>query len=412
MRTINTQRVVITGAGAVSPYGANSTALYEGLWQNTCALTQLAPSKALQCTVGGRIPPLPSATIKSIARESRRSMSPMSVYATLASIEALTAAQFSLEKLNNTPMGVSIGSTLGSPEALHEFFHAYITTGTLDSIRSTTFFKFMGHSVASNVAMALGLKGRLLAPAAACASGLVALGMGYESIAYGHENIMLCGGADEFHILSAATFDKMQASSTQKTPSMASLPFDTQRSGVVVSEGVGVLVLESLQSALSRKAPILAEISAYASTTSAQSMAHPMQESMQECMQKALSQAQLFPKNMDYINAHATATIAGDMAEGLAIEHVFGAMNIPTSSLKGHLGHTLGASGSIESIACIHMLKKQELLPTLHLQNIDEQCGKLDHIRHIRPQSIRHCMKNSFAMGGVNASMIFSQYIP
>ncbi len=413
MQRLNKKRVVITGMGAVSPFGQGVDALCHNLWQGQCALQNLEGKiesiDSLGSFVGGLVE---NVSVKSIPRDVRRTMSSMSAYATLASLEALEQAQIIVDgnKDNLPPMGVSIGSTLGSPAALYDFFHEYITTRTLDSIRATTFFKVMSHSVASNVAMALGLRGRLLAPAAACASGLVSLGMAYENIAYGQEERMLAGGADEFHVLTAATFDKMQAASLEKNPMQASLPFDTRRSGVIVSEGVGILFVESLDSALARKAPILAEIKGYASTTSPYSIAHPDIEGMQECMQKTLHDSALTPQDIGYINAHATATKAGDVAEGKAIEALFGKEAVPVSSLKGHLGHTMGASGSIESIACIRMLHKAELLPTLHLHEPDLACGYIDHITHVRPQNMRYCMKNSFAMGGVYSSMIFAKF--
>ncbi len=401
------KRVVITGMGAISPFGDGCETLYHNLWQGNCGLTPLADKAlaSLECAVGGIVPEL---NTKRIPREVRRTMSPMSMYATLAAWEALESAN--LDKGNLPNMGIAIGSTLGSPEALYDFFYEYITNNSLDSVRSTTFFKVMGHSVASNVALALGLQGRLLAPAAACASGLVSLGLAYETIAHGKEDRMLCGGADEFHILTAATFDKMQAASHAKDPALASLPFDTRRSGVVVSEGVGILLLESLEAALERNAPILAEITGYASLTSPYSIAHPDVEGMQKCMQQAIINANLTAKHIDYLNAHATATAAGDMAEGKAIENIFGQKGVAVSSLKGHMGHTMAASGSLESIACIEMLTKSKLLPTLNLQNPDPECANLDHITSIRQKNIEHCLKNSFAMGGIYSSMIFSKY--
>ncbi len=424
---MRTQRVVITGMGAVSPFGEGCELLCQNLWQNHCGISALKEREgttstkgtestgeaesertpmASECAVGGLVPAIQT---KRIPRDVRRTMSPMSMYATLAAWEALAHA--GLDKNALPPMGIAIGTTLGSPEALHDFFYEYITQNNVDSVRSTTFFKVMGHSVASNLALALGVRGRLLAPAAACASGLVSLGLGYETIAHGLEERMLCGGADEFHMLTVATFDKMQAASHAKEPACASLPFDTRRSGVVVSEGVGLLLLESLESALARQAPILAEISGYASTTSPYSIAHPDSEGMRECMEKALNAASLDAHNIDYVNAHATATTAGDAAEARAIGALFGEHAVPVSSLKGHLGHTLAASGSLESIACVDMLQQQALLPTLHLQQLDSACAQLDHITTIRGKDITHCMKNSFAMGGIYASMVFSRFV-
>lgn len=403
------QRVVITGLGAISPYGEGCPALLNGLYGSLCALRPVDASDVagLVYAAGGKVPHIDQ---KRINRELRRTMSPMSIYASLAAWQALEQAGIDRAQPNKPRIGIAIGSTLGSSQALYDFFAEYIATGSVDGVRSTAFFKVMGHSVASNVAMACGASGRLLAPSAACSSGLCGIGLAYESIQQGKETMMLCGGADEFHILTAATFDRMNAASHEQDPLRASLPFDVKRSGIAISEGAGVLFLESLESALSRQATILAEITGYASNTSPHSIVHPDTDSMRQCMQSALEEAQLGTKDIDYVNSHATATLAGDSAEGQAIEKLFGAYTVPVSSLKGHIGHTLGASGALESIACIAMMQKNCLLPTLHLTEPDKACGKLDHVQKLRPQPLRHCVKNSFAMGGIYCSLVLSRY--
>lgn len=421
------QRVVVTGMGAVSPYGEGANALWSGLASGKTALHAIDASMVpgLLCAVGGVAPKVNE---KRISRDVRRTMSPMSIHATLAAWEALAQAGLSeilngnskannadtsnIAALKNT-LGVSIGSTLGSPRELHNFFAEFIQNGTLDSVRSTVFFKIMGHSVAANVAMACGVHGRLLAPAAACASGLMGIGLGFEAIRYGKERAMLCGGADEFHILTAATFDRMNAASHESEPCRASMPFNSQRNGIAVSEGAGVLLLESLDSAILRGAPILAEITGYASNSSTQSIAQPESESMYRCMERALSDAECTPKDIGYICAHATSTPIGDISEGQALEKLFGENGVPVSSLKGHLGHSLAASGALESIATIQMMQHGTLLPTLHTQNPDPNCGKLDHIlaqRTIENAPLRHCLKNAFAMGGINCSLVISAW--
>lgn len=222
--------------------------------------------------------------------------------------------------------------------------------------------------------------------------------------------MMLCGGADEFHILTAATFDRMNAASHATEARQASCPFDAKRNGIAVSEGAGVLFIESLDSAKKRGATILAEITGYASNTSARSIAHPDSETMQACMAEALEDAHVQHDDINYINAHATSTPAGDTAEGNAIEGLFGAKAVPVSSLKGHLGHTLGACGALESIACVQMMKESLVLPTLHLENPDNTCGNLLYIQEIQAKYIQHCIKNAFAMGGIYYSLVLSQY--
>lgn len=402
------QRVVITGMGAVSPYGEGCKALLTGLGAGQCALAPFDPREVagLSCRVAGRVPPL---DVRRISRELRRSMSPMSCHATLAAWEALAQAGLRHEA-DMPPVGVSIGSTLGGPAALQDFFAEYLGSGGMENVRTTTFFKVMGHTVASNVAMACGARGRLLAPAAACASGLMAIGLGYECIAAGRERLMLCGGADEFHALTVATFDRMQAATPGEDPLRASLPFHRARQGIVVSEGAGVLLLESLDSALARNAPILAEICGFASQCSPGGIAAPQTDTMRNCMEAALDDAALSPRDIALVNAHATGTLAGDSAEGQAIAALFGPEGVAVNSLKGHMGHSLAASGALESMACVDMLQHGYALPTLHLDDPDPACGALGHVRALTPLPLRHCLKNAFALGGVYCSLVLRRW--
>ena len=402
------QRVVITGMGAVSPYGEGVARLIEGLDSGRNALSPLPEHgvEGVGCRVAGLTPPVRE---KRIPRELRRAMSPMSVYACLAAWEALEQAGFAPgEALAGA--GVSIGSTLGSPRTLHEFFADFLRENSVESVRSTVFFKVMGHSAASNVALACGCGGRVLAPAAACASGLVGLGLGYEAIASGREQYMLCGGADEFHLLTAATFDRLGAASHATDPARASLPFDAARQGIVCGEGAGVLLLESLDSALARGASILAEVRGFSMINSA-NIAQPDAESIARAMREALQDALLKPEDIAFVNAHATATEQGDVAEGQAIAGIFGART-PVNSLKGHLGHTMAACGALESIACVESLRLGRIWPTLGLSQPDPLCGELNHVTNIStlPEQNRALLKNCFALGGCTCSMVFETY--
>ncbi len=405
-------RVVITGMGAVSPYGEGCQALFRGLEQGLCAVRPLPPQElgGVNCRVAALVPPLDA---RRIPRELRRTMSPMSVQAFFAAAEAVTMAGLAGPdgSLCLPQAGVAMGSTLGSPQELSTFFDALLREHSLESMRSTVFFKVMSHTVAANLALAFGCRGRTLAPAAACASGLMAIGLAFEAIASGRESLMLCGGADEFHPLTAGTFERLGAASLCGEPLLASLPFDERRSGVVCGEGAGVLVLESLESALARQAPILAEVRGFASVSSPANMAHPDAEAIAHCMQRALDDAGLGPYDLACVNAHATGTLSGDMAEGQAIARVCGNAT-PVNGLKGHLGHTMAASGALESIACIQMLGCGCFVPTLGLEQPDRNCGGLNHIRRQEKLKGRAVLKNSFALGGCNCSLVFDTYYP
>ena len=397
------KRVVVTGLGAVSPFGEGVSAMYEGVRDNRCALTTLPEYKleGLSCRVAGLVPPLQE---KRIPRELRRSMSPMSIFACLAAWEALTNAGLSTRP--GQRMGVAVGSTVGSPTMLHEFFEMFLREHSVESMRSTVFFKVMSHTVAANVALACGCAGRT--PAAACASGLMSLCLGFEAIAAGREEMMLCGGADEFHLLTSATFDRLGAASHTEDPDCASRPFDAERTGIVCGEGAGILLLESLESAQARNAPILAEIRGAAISSSPGSIAQPDAAAIAGCMRRTLEDAGAQPQDVAYVNAHATATEFGDIAEGQAIEAVFGS-TAPVSSFKGHLGHTMAASGALESILCIEMLQSSTYFPTRGLRNPDVRCGNLNHMNGQLHKPSGLVLKNSFALGGCNCTIIFDR---
>jgi len=401
------QRVVVTGMGAVSPYGEGVVALMSGMRDNVCALRPLPEYQlqGLSCRVAGLVPPLDE---RRIPRELRRTMSPMSIFACLAAWEALAQAGFDPgPALPRT--GVAIGSTLGSPQMLHEFFDLFLRELSVESMRSTVFFKVMGHTVAANVALACGCGGRTLAPAAACASGLMSICLGYEAIAAGREERMLCGGADEFHLLTAATFDRLGAASHEADPESASRPFDSGRSGIVCGEGAGVMLLESLESALARNALVLAEIQGCSIVSSPANIAHPDAQAIADCMRQALHDASLSPQAVGYVNAHATATEYGDIAEGQAIREVFG-KTVPVSSVKGHMGHTMAACGALESIICIEMLRESVYFPTLNLENPDARCGDIAYLTAQARLKEAPVLKNSFALGGCNCTVIFDRF--
>jgi len=401
------QRVVITGMGAVSPYGEGIDALMSGLRGNVCALSLLPEYRVqgLSCRVAGLVPPLQE---RRIPRELRRAMSPMSIFACFAAWEALEQAGF--ERGPALPhMGTAVGTTMGSPQMLHEFFDLFLRDLSVESMRSTVFFKVMGHTAAANVALACGCRGRTLAPAAACASGLMSICLGYEAVAAGREELMLCGGTDEFHLLAAATFDRLGAASHEADPARASRPFDADRSGIVCGEGAGILLLESLESALARNAPILAEIRGCSLVSSPANIAHPDAGAIADCMRRALQDASLPPHAVSYVNAHATATEYGDIAEGQAIHEVFGS-RVRVSSMKGHLGHTMAACGALESIICVEMLRESVYLPTLNLENPDARCGALAHLCAPTRLDKAPVLKNSFALGGCNCTVIFDTF--
>ncbi|MEJ2200475.1 MAG: beta-ketoacyl synthase N-terminal-like domain-containing protein, partial [Desulfuromonadaceae bacterium] len=260
------KRVVITGMGAVSPFGRGADCLLSALEAGQSGVRQLPELQ----TIGGmrtQVAALvPELEVQQIPRKYRRSMSSMSIYATLACQEALQQAGLSAVDCAGGGLGVSIGSTVGSPNAFYAAMEDFFTDHSFERLKSTFFLQIMSHSCAANVAQTLGINGRILAPAAACATGCQAVGYGYEMIVMGRQRQMLCGGADEFHPMTAAVFDIINAVSTgyNDRPTATPRPFDRDRDGLVCGEGSGVLLLESLESARGRGATILAEVIGFA----------------------------------------------------------------------------------------------------------------------------------------------------
>lgn len=406
------KRVVITGMGAVSPFGRNMEALVAGLIEGRSAVGNVPE----MVRVGGmrtRVAALVSGIDpKEIPRKHRRSMSPMSVFATLACGEVLAQSGIAPEQASDGRLGLAIGSTVGSTQAIEDFFRDYFIDHSLERMKSTLFFQIMNHSVAANVAQALNITGRLLAPASACSTGCQAIGYGYEMIACGRQDMMLCGGADEFHPLTAATFDVLNAASVNfnDRPAKTPRPFDLDRDGVVCAEGAGVVLMESLDSALARGAEILGEVVGFATVSDPSNIANPNSESIERCMRCALDDAGLRPDQVDYLNAHATATLQGDIAESEAIGRIFGSQ-LPVSSFKGHIGHAMAASGSLELIAALELMRRGLLVPTRNLDRIDPACGSIRHLTQVEEAATSIFVKNNFALGGVNSSIVIRRYL-
>lgn len=401
------ESVVVTGVGVISPLGLNYESLMAALLDGETGVRVLPELEKvgglrsrLAATVDGLDP-------KQIPRKLRRSMSNMSIYAYLASQQALEMAGYPDIQLASGRTGVVIGSTLGSTETSEEFFADYFTDHSLERMKSGLFFKIMGHSCAANVAQSLGITGRVLALSAACATSCQAIGYAYEQIAFGRQDAILCGGADEFHPLTAATFDVMHAASTgyNQQPSESPRPFDSDRDGIVCGEGSGILLLEKKSAAEARGATVLAEIVGFATTSDTSSIANPDVGAMYECMRLAVEDAGINADDLDYINAHATGTLQGDVAEAEAIRRLVGD-SVPVSSLKGHLGHTMAASGSIELSASIGMMRCGELVATRNLHQVDDKCSGLMHLQQNRKATPRLILKNNFAMGGINSTVI------
>lgn len=405
------RRVVITGMGAISPFGVGVDKLWQALINAESGVQSMPEYRTiggLRCHVAA---PAREVEAGMIPRKYRRTMSMMSVFAVLACQEAIQQANLPHESLAGGRLGVAVGSTTGSTDTTQTFFHDFFTDYALHRMKTGVFFKIMNHSCAANIAQTLGITGRILSPSAACSTGNQAIGYGYEMIALGKQDFMFCGGSDELHPLTVGTFDIMNAASIKYNdrPNHTPRPFDRDRDGVVCSEGSGILLLESLESAVKRKTDILAEIVGFATTSDVSNIANPEAEAMKTCMGIALTDAGIMPEDVDYINAHATATEQGDIAESRAIQRLFGD-RVPVSSLKGNMGHTMAASGALETLAAVRMIDEGVVLPTLNLECVDERCAGIRHVIEKESFQIDTVVKNNFALGGVNSSLVLRRY--
>ncbi len=376
------KRVVITGRGVVSALGSDLSSLMEGLSGGKSAVKAMPDwegYKGLRSLLGA---PAELQNEKEIPRKARRSMGRISLFGVEAAEQAIRDGKVDETLLTSNRFGCVMGSTMGGAGDFLEAFSAILRNYDISELSSMSFFKCLSHTVTMNVAQYLGIKGYVMAASAACTSSLQALGLGYELIRSGRQDALLCGGAEELHPIVTGTFDILYATSTHynNTPSLSPRPFDKKRDGLVCGEGAGVLLLEEYDHAIHRDAPIYGEVIGYSTCGSGAHVSQSSREGMRSCMKDALKDAQLNPENVDYVSAHATATLQGDQAEAAAIADVFGDQ-VPVSSLKGYIGHTLGASGAIELAASLEMIAQSIIYPTLNLDNIDPQCNQIAHVR-------------------------------
>lgn len=405
-------RVVVTGMQGVTAFGNNWSAVSARLQQGQNAVRHMdewLEYQGLNTHLGAPIDDfvLPA----HYTRKRIRSMGRVSLLSTRATELALEQAGL-LENpvLTNGDTGIAYGSSTGSTKPVSEFA-TMLTEKHTNNITGTTYVQMMPHTTAVNTGLFFGLRGRVIPTSSACTSGSQAIGYAYEAIKHGYQKVMVAGGAEELCPSEAAVFDTLFATSQQNdAPQLSPRPFDKARDGLVIGEGAGTLILESLDHALVRGATIYAEIIGFATNCDASHITQPQKETMQICMQQALQQAGLAASDIGYISAHGTATERGDIAESLATAAIFG-NKTPISSLKSYFGHTLGACGALEAWMSLEMMREDRFVPTINLTHPDPECGDLDHImgesRYIQTEFIQ---SNNFAFGGINTSLIFKRW--
>lgn len=399
-------RVVVTGIGLCTPIGHSLAAVSSALREGRHGIVQMPEFGDVQHMRTRLGAPVRDLTF-SYPRKRVRSMGRVGLLSLYATEQAVRDAELNEDRLRDPRTGIAYGSTAGSAQANEDWSRKLFMSNGLLGLQSTDYLKFMSHTCAANLATYFGVTGRVLATCSACVSASQAIGAGYESIRAGFSDVMLCGGAEELHMSTAAVFDIMYATSVRNEhPELTPRPFDAGRDGLVVGEGAGTFVLESFEHARARGARIYAEILGYGTNCDGTHVTNPSSEGMAGAMRLALRDAELPASRIEYVNAHATATEVGDIAESLATEKVLGS-ETPISSTKSFTGHTLGACGAVEAAFCVAMMREGWLAPNRTLDSVDPRCAKLDYVgkqpREARP---RVTMSNNFAFGGINTSLI------
>ena len=405
-------RVVVSGIGGISAFGRDWASIQAAFKQGRNAVQNMGwqgqyPDLEAQlgAPIEGYAPPA------HWTRKQLRSMGRVSYLCVDAAEQALAdAGLLGDERIKDGRMGVACGSSTGSTQDIRDVGELLIT-GKSQNFSANTYVRMMPHTTAANIGIFFGLTGRIIPTSSACSSGSQGIGYAYEAIKYGMIETMLAGGGEEFCPSEVYVFDSLYAASRRNNePAKTPRPYDAGRDGLVIGEGAGILVLESLAHAQARGAKIYAEIVGYGANSDGSHVTRPQKATMQRCMALALEDAGLEPAQIGYVNGHGTATEQGDIAETQATEALFGS-RMPISSQKSYLGHTLGACGALESWFSIEMMNSGWFAPTLNLDHIDPRCGRLDYIRgQGREIDTDYVMNNNFAFGGVNTSLVFKRW--
>ena len=378
----NNRRVVVVGAGLRTPIGNTLDQFAKSLKERRsgiCVMPAWNDVKRMRTRLAGLCHI--EGEEESIPRQYLRSMGRVARLAALSAMDAVKASGLTEEEIASPICGVSYGSTEGSIGSQMEYLRKMLLNRSLEGIPASWYLKCMSHTCAGNISILFHTRGPFIASCTACVSGSQGIGLGYEAIKAGKADIMITGGAEEVDFLSAAVFDLMMATSSNYNdrPAESPRPFDANRDGLVVAEGAGTLILEEYERARKRGAPILGEIEGFWSNGSGMHLTNSDARSMEECLLAALKDAGRNPEEIQHVNAHATATSHGDEIEAIVTNKIYGA-KVPVTSLKGYLGHTMGACGAIDAIATLLMMRQGFIASTLNLENPDPALPPLEHV--------------------------------
>ena len=409
------KRVVITGLGAITPLGNNVDEFWKGIKDGKCGIDYITKFDTTDFKVKL------AAEVKGYnaedyfdRREAKR-LDKFSQYAMIASREAWKDSGLDKEKENMERVGIVIGSGIGGIQTIETENQKCIEKGP---DRVSPMYIPMGilNMATGNVAIDIGAKGESFAMVTACASGTHCIGEAYRMIKFGYQDVILAGGTEAgITPLGIAGFTNIKALTKSEDKTRASIPFDKERSGFVMGEGAGVLILEELEHAIKRGAKIYAEIVGYGATSDAYHITSPAPggEGGARAMKLAMEEAGVAPEEITYINVHGTSTHLNDSFETQAIKTALGeeaSKKVMVSSTKGHTGHLLGAAGGVEAIVCSKAIEESFVPATINYKVPDEECD-LDIVPNEgRNKEIKYAMSNSLGFGGHNSSILLKKY--
>ena len=408
------RRVVITGMGAVTPIGNDVETFWEAVKKGVTGIGPITKFDTTEYKVKL------AAEVKGFVAKERmdfktaKRMELFSQYAVVAAMEAFAQAGIEMTKENPYRAGVSIGSGIGGLSIM-ESEHEKILTKGPTRVNPFLIPMMISNMAAGNVAIALGLKGKCVNVVTACATGSHSIGDALRAIQYGDADIMVAGGTESaITPIGVAGFSALTALTTSTDPNHASIPFDKERSGFVIGEGAGVVVLEELEHAKQRGARILAEVSGYGATCDAFHITSPSEdgEGAAMAMRLAMEEAGIAPEEVSYINAHGTSTHHNDLFETRAIKKAFGdaAGQLYINSTKSMTGHLLGAAGAVECIVCVKSILDGYIHATVNSRESEEECDLNYMFGKGICKEVNYAMSNSLGFGGHNASLLIAKY--
>ena len=410
----NKTRVVVTGLGAITPVGNDVASFWQGLKDKKVGIAPITyfDTTDYKAKLAGEVKDFDPK--KYMDPKAARRMEPFSQYAVAAAGEAIAQAGLDMEKEDPFRVGTSIGSGIGSLQAMEREHKKMLEKGP-NRVNPLLVPMMISNMAVGNVAMHYGLKGKSINVVTACATGTNSIGEAFRSIQYGEADVMVAGGTESaITPLGMAGFAALTALSTNDDPETASRPFDKDRDGFVMGEGAGIVVLESLEHAQKRGAKILAEVVGYGGSNDAFHITSPAEDGSGAAyaMEMALKDAGIAPEKIDYINAHGTSTHHNDLFETMAVKKALGdhAYKVKINSTKSMIGHLLGAAGGVEFIACVKSIEDGFVHATAGLKEAGEGCDLDYTMGEGVPLDIHYALTNSLGFGGVNASLVIKKF--